>query len=114
MGTKVTADLFSVIAVLGAETFRKVDYWNAYMLALKANGHDAKSVGSGSEKVNLSPLSNQVKQAEASLKDVPVVDKARVEEIKQAMAEGKFKVNAEAVADKLIDTVKELLSTRKA
>ena len=80
----------------------------------KANGHGAKSVDSGSEKVNLSPMSNQVKQAEASLKDVPVVDKARVEEIKQAIAEGKFKVNAEVVADKLIDTVKELLSTRKA
>lgn len=80
----------------------------------KANGSGAKSVESGSEKVNLSPMSNQLKQAEASLKDVPVVDKARVEEIKQAMAEGKFKVNAEVVADKLIDTVKELLNTRKA
>jgi negative regulator of flagellin synthesis FlgM len=80
----------------------------------KANGHGAKSVEGASEKVNLSPMSNQVKQAEASLKDVPVVDKARVEEIKQAIAEGKFKVNAEVVADRLIDTVKELLSTRKA
>jgi|APDOM4702015191_1054821.scaffolds.fasta_scaffold07233_3 negative regulator of flagellin synthesis FlgM len=80
----------------------------------KANGNGAKSVESGSEKVNLSPMSNQAKQAEASLKDVPVVDKARVEEIKQAIAEGKFKVNAEVVADKLIDTVKELLSSRKA
>lgn len=80
----------------------------------KANGHGAKGVETSGEKVNLSPLSNQLKQAEASLKDVPVVDKARVEEIKQAIAEGKFKVNAEVVADKLIDTVKELLSTRKA
>jgi negative regulator of flagellin synthesis FlgM len=80
----------------------------------KADGQSAKSAQTSGEKVKLSPLSTQLKQAEASLKNVPVVDKARVEEIKQAIAEGKFKVNAEVVADKLIDTVKELLSTRKA
>jgi negative regulator of flagellin synthesis FlgM len=80
----------------------------------KADGHGAKSAEANGEKVKLSSLSTQLKRAEASLKDVPVVDKARVEEIKQAIAEGKFKVNAEVVADKLIDTVKELLSTRKA
>ncbi len=80
----------------------------------KANGHGPKDVEGSGEKVNLSRLSNQLKHAEASLKDVPAVDKAKVEEIKQAIAEGKFKVNAEVVADKLIDTVKELLSTRKA
>jgi negative regulator of flagellin synthesis FlgM len=80
----------------------------------KVSEHGPKGVESSGEKVNLSPLSNRLKEAEASLKDLPVVDKAKVDEIKQAIAEGKFKVNAEVVADRLIDTVKELLSSRKA
>jgi negative regulator of flagellin synthesis FlgM len=42
-----------------------------------------------------------------------VVDAARVAELKQAISEGRFKVNAEAVADRLIDTVKELIRAHK-
>ncbi len=39
-------------------------------------------------------------------------DAGRVMEIKQAIAEGRFKVNADVVADRLLETVKELLQTR--
>jgi negative regulator of flagellin synthesis FlgM len=80
----------------------------------RADAHATKGASVGGEKVNLSPLSSQLKEAEASLKNVPVVDKARVEEIKQAISQGKFKVNAEVVADKLIDAAKELVNSRKA
>jgi negative regulator of flagellin synthesis FlgM len=38
-----------------------------------------------------------------------VVDIGRVQEIKQAISEGSFKVNPEAVADRLLETVRELL-----
>jgi negative regulator of flagellin synthesis FlgM len=37
------------------------------------------------------------------------VDAARVQEIKQAIADGRFKVNPQAVADRLLATVRELL-----
>lgn len=42
----------------------------------------------------------------------PAFDAAKVEDIKRAIREGRFNVNAEAVADKLISGVQELLSTR--
>jgi negative regulator of flagellin synthesis FlgM len=42
-----------------------------------------------------------------------VFDAGKVEEIKAAIANGTFQVNPERVADGLIDSVKDLLSTRK-
>lgn len=46
--------------------------------------------------------------------NVPVVDSARVDEIKQAIADGRFKVNADRVADSLIESVRQMLNTRPA
>lgn len=40
-------------------------------------------------------------------------DAQKVEEIKAAIASGQFQVNAERIADGLIDSVKDLISTRK-
>ncbi len=42
----------------------------------------------------------------------PVVNTAKVAEIKQAISEGKFQVNAGAVADQLIASVTELINSR--
>jgi len=43
------------------------------------------------------------------------IDGARIAEIKQAIAEGRFQINAEAIADGLLDTARDLLqSQRKA
>jgi negative regulator of flagellin synthesis FlgM len=42
-----------------------------------------------------------------------VFDANKVEEIKAAIASGQFQVDAERVADGLIDSVKDLISTRK-
>lgn len=41
------------------------------------------------------------------------VDAAKVEAIKDAIREGRFQVNAEAVADKLIESVRELVGRSK-
>lgn len=79
----------------------------------EANGSKGPDKASGSE-VKLSPLSSQLKALEAGLADVPVMDQAKVEEIKRAIASGHFKVNAEVVADRVIETAKELLSAHKA
>lgn len=43
------------------------------------------------------------------------IDGARIAEIKQAISEGRFKVNSEAIADNLLNSARDLLqSQRKA
>lgn len=42
-----------------------------------------------------------------------VVDVARVQEIKQAISDGTFKVNSDVVADRLLDTVQELIQSKE-
>jgi len=64
--------------------------------------------------VKLSALSSQLQAIEKGMADTAVVDAARVAELKQAISEGRFKVNSEAVADRLIATVKELIRAHKA
>lgn len=61
--------------------------------------------------VQLSSLSTQL-QASHSDATNETIDAARVQEIKQAISEGRFQVNAEVVADRLLETVRELLQNR--
>lgn len=42
------------------------------------------------------------------------MDSAKVEAIKQAIAEGRFTINPEKIADGLLSSVKELLTNQKA
>lgn len=68
--------------------------------------------GSGSERVELSSLSARLQQMEETIGNTPVVDSAKVDEIKQAMSEGRFKVDTGKVADGLIDSVRQMLSAQ--
>ena len=68
----------------------------------------------GGDRVQLSSLSSQLHAMETSMAETPVVDSARVAEIRQAIADGRFKVNADAVADNLLQTARELLRSRRA
>ncbi|MCK7498299.1 MAG: flagellar biosynthesis anti-sigma factor FlgM [Comamonadaceae bacterium] len=49
-------------------------------------------------------------EIEAAMANVAVVDVERVAEIKQAISEGRFKVDAERVADSLIQSVRQMLA----
>lgn len=42
----------------------------------------------------------------------PTFDESKVDEIKQAIRDGKFQVNADAVADKLIASAQDVLARR--
>lgn len=64
------------------------------------------------DKVELSSFSASMQQAEAAMAEVPVVDKNRVDELKQAITEGHFKVDAEKVADGLIESVRQMLEAQ--
>lgn len=62
--------------------------------------------------VRLSDLSSRLAEVEASLGSGEVFDTQQVDRIKQAIADGKFRVNTDAVADKLIANVREMLGQK--
>jgi len=65
------------------------------------------------DKVEITSISAQLQQLEKILNDVSVLDSARVEAIKQAISEGRFRVDSEVVADKLLASVREFLLTQQ-
>lgn len=64
--------------------------------------------GSASQSVHISS------QLQALAGSEGVFDTKKVAEIKAAIAEGQFQVDPEKVANGLLDTVKDLIHTRKA
>ncbi|MDR2209829.1 MAG: flagellar biosynthesis anti-sigma factor FlgM [Azoarcus sp.] len=64
------------------------------------------------EQVQLSSLASSLQKAEAALAETPTVDKARVEEIKQAIRDGHFKIDANRIADGLIDEVRQMFESQ--
>lgn len=62
--------------------------------------------------VQFSTAPSRFGEIEAMLANLPVADPARIAEIKQAIAEGRFQVDADKVADRLIESVRELLASQ--
>ena len=73
----------------------------------------ASTVASGGDKVQLSSLSSSLQKAESAIAQAPVVDTQRVAEIKQAIANGEFKIDAGRIADGLINSVREMLAGQR-
>lgn len=63
--------------------------------------------------VSLSPRAAELKALETQLAAIPVVDRARVESIKQAIASGQYTINTDNIGEHLIDSVKEMLHVAK-
>ena len=68
-----------------------------------------KAASSASDKVELSPLSAQL----LSHDEEYAFDAGKVSEIKQAIAEGRFSINAGAIADRLIVSARELINAQR-
>lgn len=73
----------------------------------------ATQVASSSEKVELSSMSSSLAKAERAIAESPVVDSKRVAEIKQAIADGRFQINTERIADGLISSVRDMLANAR-
>lgn len=78
-------------------------------LVKETRNASAKKAGNASDEVQLSSLASQLLATE----NEPAFDAGRVEEIKQAIAEGRFSINAGAIADRLIASARELVDSQQ-
>jgi negative regulator of flagellin synthesis FlgM len=69
------------------------------------------AAGSGAQ-VQLSALSSHLQKLEQTIADTPVVDSGKVQEIKDAISQGQFRVNPDKVADGLLDSVRQMLAAQ--
>lgn len=74
-----------------------------------ANANAPASAGAGQTDVSLSARVADLRKLEAQLAAIPVVDQARVESIKAAIANGEYTIKPENIAAGLIESVKEML-----
>lgn len=73
---------------------------------------EASAGAQSDSRVQLSSLSSSLQQIEQVIGQAPVVDSSKVDEIKNAISQGRFSVNPEKVADGLIDSVRQMLSAQ--
>jgi negative regulator of flagellin synthesis FlgM len=77
----------------------------------KGKAAQSDAAGTPAVAVKLSPLSEKLKSLSKDYASSGAFDEKRVEELKRAIANGTYKVNASVVADKLIAEAKQLGST---
>lgn len=68
----------------------------------------AESASTAAEAVSLSTLAGTLQSNEK-----PPINTARIQEIKDAIAQGRFKINPEAIADRLLDTARDLVNAQR-
>ncbi|MEY4592251.1 MAG: hypothetical protein RIR18_1146 [Pseudomonadota bacterium] len=72
---------------------------------------DKTAEGSDSAEVKLSGLASSM--STSSSESAAPVNSAKIAELKAAIASGQFKINSGAIADRLLDTAKELVQTQR-
>lgn len=80
--------------------------------AVRANTSKATDTPATPNGVNvtLGSATSQMRSMESSMSSTPLVDSKKVAEIKQAISEGRFQINSEAIADGLINNVEDMIS----
>lgn len=76
-------------------------------------GGERPAGSTGGDSVAITSTSSRLQALEAILADIDVQDVAKIEEIRQAISEGRFHVDEQAVADALIETTLEQLRLEK-
>lgn len=88
---------------------------NSTLPANAARNRNAPSAGNAGApagaQVRISSLSSTLGRAEAAMANAPDIDHQRVNELKQAISEGRFTVDSSRIADALIDNVREMLGS---
>lgn len=78
-----------------------------------AQASTSSSTSAATESVTLSTLSTQMKTLEAKIANTEVFDAKKVASIKTAIASGQFTVDSAKIADGLVASVKDFLSTQR-
>jgi negative regulator of flagellin synthesis FlgM len=78
----------------------------------KAAGNQAAPTAGGSDSLSLTDSSTRIRALESQLAAVEVTNTDKIESVKAALADGSFAVDAEVVADRLIDHTKQTLRKR--
>ena len=78
-----------------------------------ATTNSTSGANTSSTVTTLSTISTQLQAAQASSSSDAVFSTSKVNEIKQAISEGRFQVNSEKVANGLLDSVHDLLGSRR-
>jgi negative regulator of flagellin synthesis FlgM len=78
----------------------------------KGAGKASAPAASGRDSLTLTESSTRIRSLESELALVDITDTDKVASVKAALANGTFSVNAEVVADRLIDHTKETLRKR--
>lgn len=68
----------------------------------------ASTAAAGSSPVSITDQARRLASLEQAVQSLPVVNEARVAEIRLAIEEGRYQVNPERIADKLLRTEQEL------
>lgn len=98
---KIDKSLQSVTTVSLAEGKKRTD--------VNSTGSDLPQVNN----VHLSSNATKLQHIGSNLASEAVVSSTRIQEIKQAISEGNFQINPGVVADKLLETVRELIQSKK-
>jgi negative regulator of flagellin synthesis FlgM len=81
--------------------------------AVRTTANKAGPSADSGTSVHLGSTTAQLRSIESSIASTPLVDVKKVAEIKQAISEGKFKVDSGVVADRLINSVQDLITASK-
>jgi negative regulator of flagellin synthesis FlgM len=76
--------------------------------------HSAQASPAEGPRVQLSALSASLQKAETALGGMTEVNRARVEEVRQAMADGRFKPDAARIADGLLSATREAFTAGRS
>lgn len=71
-------------------------------------GAGAASSGAGSESVSFTRTAEDLLQLETRLRELPGVDQARVESIREAISNGSYQIDAQRIVDNLLKSEREL------
>jgi negative regulator of flagellin synthesis FlgM len=74
----------------------------------------AGSAPASADSVQLSSLATRIHATGKELVNMPAIDAARVAEVKQAIVNGHFKVDAAKMSDQLLQMVRDVIIAHKA